>query len=561
MANSGFVFWTPAHQQDFPNDPAKQDLLEKQWNINLDAFIQQGITGNPWNATNSSNITNYFNPLTTPIPAGSTPQQITWPAFPGRPGQYNTQDNWGLTSAQILQLADTGYYGNNQTFPNITTNPCTQESESLPFGPYGPRGWQDEYCEWSVRRVNGKIVRVDITCENPEYWNTLWRVDPNKVLALYQQTLSKPQIQLKDLYLTDTAGNPVIDPSTGKPAYNPLNKWNSGPISTDSQGGAMHLTSTPNTLQTEIGLACAATIQRQTAGPSNPNQLICCAQYGQIYRNSDPHIGASVNAVVAGDVTGSPASVTLTNPPGLYIQDPSPSTWATYTTPDGTDASTFWNVVRGTETLNDSSGNPLPGNFNLHVVFEVPASKGYTVSDIKINGQPIQWAGQIIQTFLMQIVATPITASLPPSVPCVGTPATSLSQPLQLFYTTVFKVMDSTNVSCPVQPSPYNMTLVSNSTLIPPTAARGSQNLSMILTAIPVGSYTVEFDDPNITATVQGSFPVYYAVPGNTYPGPATAIQLSVNVGQNASPGLHGILLTNKSCTQNFAMPGLLFVA
>lgn len=276
MANSGFVFWTPAHQQDFSNDPAKQDLLNERWNTNLNAFIQQGITGNPWNATNSSNITNYFNPLTTPIPSGSAPQQITWPAFPGRPSQYNTQDNWGLTADQILQLGDTGYYGNNQTFPNITTNPCTQESESLPYGPYGPRGWQDEYCEWSVtRNSKGQIVRVDITCENPEYWNTLWMVDPNKVLQLYQQTLGKSQIQLKDLYLTDKSGNPVIDPSTGRPAYNPLNKWNSGPVSNDSQGGAMHLTSTPNTLQTEIGLACAATIQRQGYGPGDPNGLIC----------------------------------------------------------------------------------------------------------------------------------------------------------------------------------------------------------------------------------------------------------------------------------------------
>ena len=42
----------------------------------------------------------------------------------------------------------------------------------------------------------------------------------------------------------------------------------------------------------------------------------------------------------------------------------------------------------------------------LHAVFAVPAGKGYTVSDITINGQPIHWAGQIAQTFQMQLSAT-----------------------------------------------------------------------------------------------------------------------------------------------------------
>ncbi|MCP3143568.1 hypothetical protein [Pyxidicoccus xibeiensis] len=41
----------------------------------------------------------------------------------------------------------------------------------------------------------------------------------------------------------------------------------------------MHLTSTPNTLQTEMGLAAAATIPR-TTGNGNATNLICCALYG-----------------------------------------------------------------------------------------------------------------------------------------------------------------------------------------------------------------------------------------------------------------------------------------
>ena len=106
-------------------------------------------------------------------------------------------------------------------------------------------------------------------CENPEYWYSLWRIDPSVAAQKYQDALNfglppnSPNmvtVKVEDVQLVDpSTGKPVIDPSTGNPAYNPLNKWNSGPLSirggTTSSGGAMHLTATPNTLQTELGLA------------------------------------------------------------------------------------------------------------------------------------------------------------------------------------------------------------------------------------------------------------------------------------------------------------------
>lgn len=550
--SNGFTFWTPANQQDFPNDPSQQATMNALWNLNLTGFTNQGITGDPWNSTNASGITNYFNPVQTPIPANAVIAPIQWNAFPGRIGAYNPQ----LTPEQVLSLGDTGYYtdenGQQQTFPPITTNPCTNASENLAYGPYGPRGWQDEYCEWSVQLdpTGTKILRVDITCENPEYWNTLWAVDPSTVLAIYQATLGKSQIQLADLYLYDSTGNVVIDPSTGQPAYNPLNIWNSGPVSSDTAGGAMHLTSTPNTLQTEIGLASAATIQRQGYSWSDPSGLICCAQYGQPNRNSDPHIGAMVNYTVE---TGT--SVTLTNPPGLYIQEPN---WSVFQTPDGTPAENFWTIVRGSSALNDVNGNQLPGNFILHASFAVPAEKKYTVSDIQINGQPIQWAGQIIQQLSMQILATAITAAAPSAVGCMGTPSTVLAQPLQLFQADVFNAMNAAAVSNPVgQP----MTLLSNSTMIAPSVSQGAQNVSMVLTATTVGSdCSVSFDGDDITAQVTGSFQTNYAVPGNSYPGPVTAIQLVVNVAENAVSGLRALYLTNSGQSQGAAMPAMLNV-
>jgi hypothetical protein len=96
------------------------------------------------------------------------------------------------------------------------------------------------------------------------------------------------KVDVTDLQLTDASGNPVIDPTTGRPAYNPLNKWNNGAASrrgANASGGAIHLTSTPNTLQTELGLAGGATVRR-TVGNTNPQKLICCSQFGQAFRNS-----------------------------------------------------------------------------------------------------------------------------------------------------------------------------------------------------------------------------------------------------------------------------------
>lgn len=549
-----FQFWTPAKQIDFPDDPNQQAALVAQWNTNLNGFTQQGITGDPWNSTNAAGITNYFNPLNTPVPQGATVANITWGAFPGRIGYYFPQ----LSEQDQLSLADTGYQTNKQTFPPITQNPCTSQAENLPYGPYGPRGWQDEYCEWSVtRNAQGKIIRVDFTCENPEYWNTLWMIDPNKVLELYRSTLGKPQIQIEDLYLYDQNNNIVIDPSTGRPGYNPLNKWNSGPESTDSAGGAMHLTSTPNTLQTEIGLASSATLQRQI-GNSDPNALICCAQYGQPHRNSDPHIGQVTNQLVSFGNT-----VTLTNPPGLYIQLPN---FSGYRTPDGTDPASFWTIVRGTHTLDAENGKPLPGNFILHATYEVPPDKGYTVSDITIGGQPIQWGGQIAQTFEMQIVGTAVSTSVPAALPCVGSPApaATLAQPLQLFHAAIFNAMSAQSVTNPVgQP----MTLISNSTLIAPLIEQGASAVPMVLTGATVQlgpksePPTVTFDgDGDITAAVTSVSEITYAVPGNSYPSPATVLFLTVSVASTAQLGLRHVFATNYGQPQGPAMPALLNV-
>ncbi len=556
VEQSTFQFRTPAGIQDFTDNPIKQEAMNDSWSNNLDGFTQQGMLNNPWNSTNTPETSNYYNPIDN-NPASQT-ASIKWGAFPGRLG-YNFPN---ATQAQLDQMADVGNMSGQ-----ITNSPCSTNGQQVAYFPYGPRGWQDEYCEWAVtRNAKNQITRIDFTCENPEYWNTLWQIDPNKVLELYQTILNKPQITLADLSLPN-----VVNPITNKPAYNPLNKWNSGTVSDDTKGGAIHLTSTPNTLQTEIGLATTSTVQRfnpptepygtNTMWPSSQyNDLICVGVFGQRFRNSDPNIGGNVNNFVTGA-----NMVTLANPPGLYIQMPD---FSNYQTPDGTDASSFWTIVRGSQTLNDENGNPLPGNFILHAVFEVPENLGYTVSDITISKQNIDWASQIASTFKMQIVAAAYAGTKPQGYGPVGstTPEDTFAQPLQIFYQDYFDQMYNTSV-----PNPVNnpISLLSNSTYVPLNINVGTSSAQMV---VVVGTSTakendpstypnVTFNDPNIKAVVTAvKENVYYAVPGNSQPSTNTALYITVTVGSNATVGQKSVYITNVGQSLSVAMPALFLV-
>jgi hypothetical protein len=551
------TFQTPALQVDFA-DPSTQEQMNLLWNDNLQGFTSQGITGNPWTATNSSDQILYFNPTMCDV-SGGTYSQITWSPVPGRISYYFPT----MANDDIWSLADTGYDTKGRTFGQIPRFPCDPTDKTTkPYGPYGPRGWQDEYCEWSVtRNQDGAITRIDFTCENPEYWNSLWSIDPNRVLELYQQTLDKPQILLTDLYLMSSNG-PVIDPSTGRPAYNPLNKWNSGPVSTSSGGGAMHLTSTPNTLQTEIGLASTATTPR-SVGNTSAQTLICCAQYGQPGRNSDPHIGQIVNQAVTPVIPGPSSVATLANPPGLYIQTPDLARITCAKDPDF-DASQWWTVRRGTKSLTDGNGNSMPGQFILHAVFEPPAGSNLTISDLQVDTVDVQWAAQIAQTFDMQIAAMTLPLQPAPAAqPCAGTPdgADTQAQALQLFHAAVFEAMAATTIPNPVG---QQMSLLSNSTLIPPVVMPGDTAVPMILVLAEgtnsSNAPSVSFGD-GITVCQSGSITsVTYAIPGNTYPAVNWVLPILVDVATTAEPGTRGALVSNPGQASTIPMPALLRV-
>jgi hypothetical protein len=229
------------------------------------------------------------------------------------------------------------------------------------------RDVQDEYCEWSVTRdtASGKITRVTFTCEGPEYWSFLASTDQQKVVDLYRAHIDAT-VKKEDLFVGSE--------------YVPRNKWNSS-----TTRGAMHLIQGANTLGAEIDIAVRSSIVRKIQGVilTGEQELIECGRYGVRTRNSDPHIGGEINALAR-----MAADITISNPVALYIKDLSVAGWKT---PDASDPKQFWTVTRG------------DAQHALRAVYEVPAAKGYTVGDITINGQPIEFGAQIADFITIKI--------------------------------------------------------------------------------------------------------------------------------------------------------------
>lgn len=553
--NYHFQFSTPAGIQDFANEPDKQEALNKLWSENLNGFTNQGIQSNQWNTENTPIATNYFNPVNNNNAEGTPPVEVTrWRAFPGRLGfNFPNVSNDPNDEENIFKIADTGIMPGG-----ISPDPCnsSQAADPIPYFPYGPRGWQDEYCEWAVtRNEEGKITRIDFTCENPEYWNSLWQIDPHKVLALYQSILNKPQIKLADLSLEG-----VIDPSTGRPVYNPLNKWNSGTISNSEKGGAIHLTSTPNTIQTEIGLGATSTVLRNNPATGNTkwkkdNDLLCFAQLGQAHRNSDPSIALAVNNFV-----NDKYAVTIANPPGLYMQTPD---FSAYKTPDNTDAASFWTVKRGGSDIK-VNGQTLSGDYFLHATFEVPADKDYTVEDIKIDNKNIKWGSQVAHTFKVRILANAYESASPngyDKVTDIPVPQ-ALAQPIQLFHENVFTAMYNKQIPNPVN---HPISLLSNSTFIPPVISKSEVNIPLVLTVATCntehGHPVVTFSDENMIAEITSiDHTIEYAVPGNSSPSKYTALHITVNIANSVSEGIKNVYVTNAGQVKGPAMQALVKV-
>lgn len=567
MSNS-ITFTTPAQQgpKDYEKVHATSQELaqfEQAWNDNVAQWTSMSSIGNPWSNQNDAPRAWYFNPVTTGWPSAK-PTAITWTPFPNRLTTFlgpNSQIWLGgqlpgpLSYDQLFQLADLNQitvnsqtwvlYDPNSTAKDVLQIPATKcpginwGGSYMNYSPVGPRGWLDEYCEWSITWQNnqpGTVMQsITFTCENPAYWLTLWNQNPQYVLELYQ-VYADPAAQLPDLYLTypagqPNAGQPVIDPLTGNPAYNPTNRWNSGTLKIPGNcGGAMHLTSPPNTLSAEVYLAAASTIQRIGISPRDPQALICCAQYGQSFRNSDPRIGAKGNAVAE------TALFTLSDPVGLYIQRPNASL---YQLPVGSPPfEQFWTVTRGALDPDGDVGMDSV----LQLVFAVPPGAGFTMDKILVTDpesgetSPLRWAGQIAKTMQIALRVTTLAPSgaTPPNTPmsCVADQPASSLQPW------------------PAQFLPSNL-FYGNSPTDLPSRLKAGTTVEMALVVqgasqdTTVANVRIQFDNPGVSAVVTQFIPNAGAIPGLTNAGGTQAYILQVTVAPNAQPGILAIRALN----------------
>jgi hypothetical protein len=324
------------------------DADKDRWSRIVSGWLDEARQGNP--NENDGPRAQFFNPLTNPPANDAQVATISWNAFPR---QVKSD---ALSDKQRWRRADSD------------------------------RNLQDEYCEWSVTRdpVTQKITRVTFTCEGPEYWSALAHGYPDGLELPRGHPAAKGSfdtvVQLYRRYVS-----PDVKPADlkdGRGHYDPLNKWN-------TSAGAMHLTHPSNNLMAEVFLAADATVLRQRGdGPvlDDDAELIRCALYGEETRASDPTIGGAVNSLArAGALVG------LRNPVGLYIDSIDTTGWSK---PDGTPVDDYWKVLR-------PEGDASAGIVRAR--YEVPASEGFVVSDIKIAGEPIEFAGQIAEHITMKL--------------------------------------------------------------------------------------------------------------------------------------------------------------
>lgn len=232
-------------------------------------------------------------------------------------------------------------------FPRALMVATNRDNRAAAFAAGENRDVQEEYCEWRVTRVGGKITKVVFVTETPEYYEQLWAVDRATVVALYRALVS-PAVVEADLHSGGT--------------YNRRNSWN-------TTNGIVHFIQTINTLNAALGLAQGSV----NSGGARDNYEASPGPQTSV----DPRVAMDI-----GSLSRKGLSITLREPIGLYITGFDDTGW---TKPDGSPVDNYWSITRG------SAGQIL------RLEYQVPAGSGFVVGDIRIGGRPIEYGGQIAE--------------------------------------------------------------------------------------------------------------------------------------------------------------------
>lgn len=263
---------------------------------------------------------------------------------PGNPGgEFFDPSEWNLDLAGERNLTWMG-------FPRAWLVVNSRDDREGAFFECEDRELQEEYLEWHVtRRADRKIVKVVFVTEVPEYWQELARADRATVTALYR-SLVDPALPEAEIF-NGPGGT-----------YNPRNRWN-------TDRGIVHYIQRINTLRDAVGLAQGAV----ATGLANDNFEVPSPRL----TSADPRVELDIGVLARRDL-----SVTLRDPIGLYMTDWDDTGW---TKPNGRPVGDYWKLRRGEVGA------------ALRLEYEVPASEGFVVGDIKIGGRSIRFGGQIAE--------------------------------------------------------------------------------------------------------------------------------------------------------------------
>jgi len=383
-----WVFEPTARLTDFESVPSLKEawssLINDYYETNLYEKPNDGVTSaleelQTWGRSDSD--LRVYNPASMPIVSPSELKNVIWSALPT---SFDEQFNNTREKFTYLDQPQLGKRAN---------------------APFGLTRVQDEYCEWVVKRnTNNKITEVIFTSEPPEYYDFMFLTSQESrdlLVDVYRKITGIQSITMGDL--VNSSGE-----------YNWYNRYNNE--------FAVHMQQRNNTLFAQVNIvsrSCILRVNRLGNPITDAQGLIRCGQYGEEVRQSDPRIGDAINRFSREN-----RLITIENPVGLYM---SGVDWNGWETPDGTSADAFWTVLRGSQ---DADPNK---SYIVRAVYSVPESKGYTVSDIKIGGEPIEFGAQIAARINVRVgvlVSEPQQIPLPRAIGCNGTRPFPLPTPV-----------------------------------------------------------------------------------------------------------------------------------
>jgi hypothetical protein len=257
----------------------------------------------------------------------------------------------------------------------------------------------EEYLEWrTVRDPGGKIVRVEMTTELPDYWLTLARHRPSRVLRLAARFAGEPSVAPRDIYGNLNPLAPGVTPDQREAAFidmmlpegdrPPRSPYNNG------QKAICFMYNGINSLGAAVQLAAFAAqpFAKTVDGAEQPlngrEAISSTRQAAADCRNSDPTIVGGVLAAAFDR-----RKIVFDDPFGVYIANVERSR---ILLPDGaTPVPEDWFILeRGTAGTDPGTD---PDRFQRLVLEVPPNPEGLKVGDLidADTGEPIQFGAQV----------------------------------------------------------------------------------------------------------------------------------------------------------------------